>query len=236
MLRRKLKIMKKLFICLFLMVTTCCFSQDVHVNGYITGNGTYVQPHYRTAPDNTQYNNYSTVGNVNPYTGKAGYIQPTYGIANVNTSIPVNYTYTLQASVSAPTISGAIESIKYKLLNSGLDRELIERIKNRFNSEYITALAKQSNSYSSTAIINWLYDGIAVVAKEEFNNYSANIIGKYFYLKRKAVLWDSPIMATNNSLGEVSSLKVYVIEKSNDTFYKVQSGNKIGYITAINFK
>ena len=45
---------------------------DVYVHGYFRGNGTYVQPHYRSAPDSTPYNNWSAYGNTNPYTGKAG--------------------------------------------------------------------------------------------------------------------------------------------------------------------
>ena len=34
-------------------------AQAVSVNGYWKNNGTYVAPHYRTAPDNSIYNNYS---------------------------------------------------------------------------------------------------------------------------------------------------------------------------------
>lgn len=47
-------------------------SSTVHVSGHTTKNGTYVPAHYRTAPDHTKLNNWSTKGNVNPYTGKAG--------------------------------------------------------------------------------------------------------------------------------------------------------------------
>ena len=46
---------------------------DVYVNGYQRSNGTYVDPHYRTSPNNTIYDNYSTWGNSNPYTGQKGY-------------------------------------------------------------------------------------------------------------------------------------------------------------------
>jgi hypothetical protein len=42
------------------------------VRGYTTRRGTYVAPHRQTNPDHTQRNNYSTRGNVNPWTGKAG--------------------------------------------------------------------------------------------------------------------------------------------------------------------
>lgn len=47
-------------------------SADVRVQGYVKKDGTYVQPHIRSNPDNTRSNNYSTYGNTNPYTGRAG--------------------------------------------------------------------------------------------------------------------------------------------------------------------
>jgi hypothetical protein len=47
-------------------------SGPVYVNGYTKSNGTYVQPHYRSATDGNFSNNWSTEGNVNPYTGKEG--------------------------------------------------------------------------------------------------------------------------------------------------------------------
>jgi hypothetical protein len=34
-------------------------SASVSVNGYFKSNGTYVAPHFRTAPDNSLFNNYS---------------------------------------------------------------------------------------------------------------------------------------------------------------------------------
>lgn len=43
-----------------------------HVNGYTRKDGTYVAPHYRSTPNNVQYDNYSTKGNSNPYTGQPG--------------------------------------------------------------------------------------------------------------------------------------------------------------------
>jgi len=41
-------------------------------SGYIKGNGTYVAPSHATNPNSTKADNWSTKGNVNPYTGKAG--------------------------------------------------------------------------------------------------------------------------------------------------------------------
>jgi hypothetical protein len=45
---------------------------DHYVKGYTRSNGTYVAPHYQTNPNSTMSDNYSTRGNVNPYTGVAG--------------------------------------------------------------------------------------------------------------------------------------------------------------------
>ena len=46
------------------------------VRGYYRKDGTYVQPHYRSKPDGNPFNNWSTKGNVNPYTGKPGTKNP----------------------------------------------------------------------------------------------------------------------------------------------------------------
>lgn len=44
-----------------------------YVKPYTTQNGTYVQPHYQSNPNGTTSDNWSTRGNVNPYTGRPGY-------------------------------------------------------------------------------------------------------------------------------------------------------------------
>ena len=45
---------------------------DTYVKGYFKSNGTYVMPHYRSSPNSVSYDNWSTKGNINPYTGKMG--------------------------------------------------------------------------------------------------------------------------------------------------------------------
>lgn len=47
-----------------------------YVRGYTRSNGTYVAPHYQTNPDSSRSNNWSAQGNVNPYTGQAGTVDP----------------------------------------------------------------------------------------------------------------------------------------------------------------
>ncbi|MDM0007914.1 hypothetical protein QTI51_24515 [Variovorax sp. J22G73] len=41
-------------------------------SGYVKSNGTYVAPSHATNPNGTKADNWSTKGNVNPYTGKPG--------------------------------------------------------------------------------------------------------------------------------------------------------------------
>lgn len=65
--------MKKLILCLALVLfpaSAFAWGNDVHVKGHYRKDGTYVQDHYRTKPDNNPYNNYSYPGNTNPYTGE----------------------------------------------------------------------------------------------------------------------------------------------------------------------
>ena len=47
-------------------------SSSHSVQGYTRQDGTYVQPHYQTNPNNTRSDNYGTSGNYNPYTGSYG--------------------------------------------------------------------------------------------------------------------------------------------------------------------
>lgn len=43
------------------------------ISGYTRSNGTYVQSHVRTMPNTTNWDNFSTKGNSNPFTGSTGY-------------------------------------------------------------------------------------------------------------------------------------------------------------------
>jgi hypothetical protein len=68
--------MNKYSLLLLAALASSAFAQDSYHQGYVTKNGTYVAPHYQTAPDNTLLNNYSTRGNLNPYTGQPGIVNP----------------------------------------------------------------------------------------------------------------------------------------------------------------
>lgn len=74
--------MKKYILVLMLFVGLLSFSalaeaKTVRVKGYYKpSTGRYVSPSYRTSPNKYKYDNYSTKGNYNPYTGKKGYANP----------------------------------------------------------------------------------------------------------------------------------------------------------------
>lgn len=59
------------------VLESVAFAQTAHaVRGYVRADGTYVAPHYQTNPNATQADNYSALGNVNPYTGAVGTRSP----------------------------------------------------------------------------------------------------------------------------------------------------------------
>jgi hypothetical protein len=111
--RKTNQTMKQIFTILFFFVFLFSFAQTnsnhVYVSGHYKSNGTYVQPYYRTAPNSTNRDNFSTRGNTNPYTGQAGYITPdsntsstytTKSYLNSNTTYPKPNYNTTSTNVS----------------------------------------------------------------------------------------------------------------------------------------
>jgi hypothetical protein len=64
--------MNKMILAAMLTLTALSTQADQSVRGYIRQDGTYVQPHFQTAPNQNRYDNYSSQGNANPYTGAHG--------------------------------------------------------------------------------------------------------------------------------------------------------------------
>jgi hypothetical protein len=111
--------MKKLIfsLLLFCFWTTIAFAQTnpnhVKVNGYYRNDGTYVQPHYRTAPNSTNRDNFSTKPNYNPYTRKSGHIQPdnngTYPTYTYPSTSPSNYNNSYPSSTTKIAETGTTD-------------------------------------------------------------------------------------------------------------------------------
>lgn len=79
--------MKKILISMLtimLAIASASAQTPKYQKGYYKKNGTYVQGHYKTTPDRTNHNNYSTRGNTNPTTGSKGYRAKDYSSGAYN--------------------------------------------------------------------------------------------------------------------------------------------------------
>ena len=69
--------MKIMTVAMIALVAVPAVAQRSHaVRGYTRRDGTYVAPHRATNPNSTKLDNWSTRGNVNPYTGREGTVDP----------------------------------------------------------------------------------------------------------------------------------------------------------------
>lgn len=104
--------LSKIFLSLLLLlsISTAVFA-DVWVDGYYRKDGTYVNGHYRSDPDGNFDNNWSTKGNVNPYTGEIGTkTKPSTGSYYNNTTSSTNYKYNDQYSPSYSSSSNSSDN------------------------------------------------------------------------------------------------------------------------------
>jgi hypothetical protein len=51
-------------------------AKTIRSKGYFKSSGKYVMPYFKTSPNRTKFDNYSTKGNYNPFTGKKGTVSP----------------------------------------------------------------------------------------------------------------------------------------------------------------
>jgi hypothetical protein len=54
------------------LLASVSFAKSVRVRGSFKKSGAYVSPHYKSSPNRTKIDNWSTKGNLNQYTGKKG--------------------------------------------------------------------------------------------------------------------------------------------------------------------
>lgn len=107
--------MKKLLLSLvILFVAVASFAQGyTYVSGYTRSNGTYVQGHYRTLPNNTRNDNWSTIGNTNPFTGVAGtkpgdsYYSTSYSSYSTPSYSTYSYSTPSYSTYSTPSYSSS---------------------------------------------------------------------------------------------------------------------------------
>lgn len=72
---------------------------NIYVPGYTRSDGTHINGYYKTTPNSSNRDNYTTKPNVNPYTGKAGTINPD------NKPLTTNSSYSTTPAYTAPAYS-----------------------------------------------------------------------------------------------------------------------------------
>jgi hypothetical protein len=84
-------------------------AQTTNVKPHIRKDGTFVQGHQRSTPNNTKADNCSTSGNINPYTGSSGtqdpYPMPSYGTGSSSTYRAPSYGTGSTSTYTAPSYS-----------------------------------------------------------------------------------------------------------------------------------
>lgn len=68
--------MNRIILAVSLSMLSGAVLADQYVNPHVRKDGTYVEGHFRSSPNETRIDNYSTQGNTNPYTGQKGYVDP----------------------------------------------------------------------------------------------------------------------------------------------------------------
>ena len=68
--------MKTAIFTIGMLIASIASAQSVYVKPYVKSDGTFVEGGYRSAPNGTTHDNYSSKGNFNPYTGKTVSVEP----------------------------------------------------------------------------------------------------------------------------------------------------------------
>ncbi|WP_018477014.1 hypothetical protein [Pontibacter roseus] len=118
-----------LFTIIFLTLSNVLFAQvnpeHVWVDGYTKSNGTYVSGHYKTKSNETVNDNFSTIGNINPYTGQPGWKPRDSKVvydSYYNYDIPSSYIYKSKADYHLEVVNSL------NLLTNLLDEHLPSEI------------------------------------------------------------------------------------------------------------
>ncbi len=143
---------------------------STRVNGYVKKDGTYVAPHYRSDVDGNFYNNWSTKGNVNPYTGElgtrvtppaGGYSLPPAITPRAYTGVPTRpsaYTFDSKLEIN-PTVSSSqvIQSNKEQI--NVLERSVRTAVKNSAIQSYQSELQSKETARMAERKAFWTQRG-----------------------------------------------------------------------------
>jgi antitoxin component YwqK of YwqJK toxin-antitoxin module len=117
------------FLCAFLLPLFLLAQTNpnhVYVSGYTRSDGTQVKGHYRTQANSTVNDNFSTVGNSNPYTGQAGWVPRDNGGTAKSSPSYNSSTYGLTTSTRSSTYNTTPRNeSKTKLYSDGKEQFVV---------------------------------------------------------------------------------------------------------------
>lgn len=80
-----MKTLKLFAVSVLTLVASSSFAQSfVWQDGYFRSNGTFVTGHFKTVSNGTNWDNFSTLGNINLFTGSYGSVARDYSIGAYN--------------------------------------------------------------------------------------------------------------------------------------------------------
>ena len=175
-------------------------SKHVKVKGYYRKDGTYVQPHYRTAPNSTNRDNFSTKGNVNPYTGKAGYITPdsksynypnntnsttksnsnnSYNYYNSSSSSYNNYSYSLYKDKPTYTTKSRANVREHMNTSSAIKMTVPSnsdvKVVNSFFGDWWEIYYDGKTGYMHSSLLKRSSSTTSTSSSSSYNNYSYSL-------------------------------------------------------------
>jgi hypothetical protein len=186
--------MKKLVILISLLIlSTIGFCQvnpnNHYVKGYHKSNGTYVQGHYRTNPNSTNRDNYSTYPNVNPYTGKIGTVAPDNNYSATTLEIPGanSISYSRTYSKLFDNDKASTEESRREMrdaFKAGID---YQKKQDKFREE-LNELANKDQSVFDSNPLNALYEMQVkeILRKYEIEKVESEILYSPFDITRPA--------------------------------------------------
>lgn len=232
----------------------------VYVKGYTRKDGTYVRGHYRTAPNSTNRDNFSTRGNYNPYTGKAGWIEPDNKpnpyeskVSSGQTQVLESPSYQTQTYKEKPdsyvNVSSGIHEVytcSSLLAQPNLTAKEVDKLCDgkvyvieKYNSQYYKVTNGSSIGYlplSSFKSISKPDQSKKTLtytyssSKVQPTISSTQLSPGTYDVYTCAIIYDQPNQSTAQEVGRACDGSVYLIKKVNDKYYRVKYGSLMGYI------
>lgn len=169
----KWRVVKVAFLVFLLLLPLA--SAQVFVRGYFRRDGTYVRPHYRSNPDGNFWNNWSTIGNINPYTGEVGTRRTPPSRTSASSAGALRGYY----GGAAPSVAGSLSTWtppagfeELPLFEEALAGEEVER------STAYCAWLYGGNRQSREACVNAQVRALAAVALPDYSDVPERELGR----------------------------------------------------------